>query len=154
MLFFAHPQELIDGMGTDENMPEFTNLYSVDVGTRSTYSLQEPELANLLGKNCIEKLNAGVLRVRRDNIDFQRIEQYLQHPHFWNPDGTPDYYTEQTLWAMEFSNSNSFSLPDTYAICPKTDEPKLVSGHYCGGGYWGSLFYARGLPVLAASFLN
>ncbi|MDZ8188208.1 MAG: hypothetical protein RMX96_25560 [Nostoc sp. ChiSLP02] len=152
VLFFSHPKELIAGMKATAYPSEVTNLYSPDNGYR--YCLQSTELANLLGKDCIEKFNPGVVRSRKDTLDFERIERYLQHPHFWNADGTGNYYAELTLWAMELSKSNTVALPDTYAICPSTDEPGLVAGHYCGGGYWASLFYSRGLPRLATTFLG
>jgi hypothetical protein len=36
---------------------------------------------------------------------------------------------------------------DTYSICG--DPNTVVTGHYCGGGYWASRLYREGLPVLA-----
>ncbi|MFN6460351.1 MAG: hypothetical protein RMZ41_000705 [Nostoc sp. DedVER02] len=152
VLFFSRPQELLDGIEANENPADLTNLYSVDNSYR--YSLQSTELATLLGKDCIERFNPGVLRAYQGTLDFMRIEQYLQCKDFWNEDGTANYYAELTLWAMELTRSNALPLPNTYAICPDPKSPNVVSGHYCGGGYWASLFYTRGLPCLASSFLD
>ncbi|BAZ47940.1 hypothetical protein NIES4103_05450 [Nostoc sp. NIES-4103] len=152
VLFFSYPKKLIEEITANTYPDELTNLYSTDNSYR--YCLQSTDLANLLGKDCIEKFNPGVVRSRQDTLDFERIERYLQHPDFWNADGTGNYYAELTLWAMELTKSNTVPLPDTYAICPSTDEPDLVAGHYCGGGYWASLFYHRGLPRLAATFFS
>lgn len=150
VLFFSHPRKLIDQIDTINETTNFTNLYSTDV--TDAYSLKSADLANLLGKKTIKRLNAGLLRVCQSSIDFKRIEKYLHHPDFYNQDGTVHYYAEQTLWAMELTISNALALPNTYAICPNTEEPELVSGHFCGGGYWASLFYTRGLPRLAQTF--
>ncbi|MBW4646746.1 MAG: hypothetical protein KME23_27795 [Goleter apudmare HA4340-LM2] len=150
VLFFSRPQELINGIESVDDIFHFPNLYSQDVC--DAYSLKELDLVNLLQKDPIKRLNAGVLRVNRGSIDFKKIEEYLKHPDFYHEDGRADYYTEQTLWAMEFTRLNALPLPNTYAICPSTDEPNLVSGHFCGGGYWASLLYTRGLPRLAETF--
>jgi hypothetical protein len=151
VLFFSPPQELIADIQNHEYTSDFTNLYSTDNGYR--YCLDSTNLANLLGKNCIKKFNPGILGAHQSTLNFQRIEEYLQNPFFWNGDGTGNYYAELTLWAMELTKSNALPLPNTYAICPSTNEPDLVAGHYCGGGYWSSFFYTRGLPRLTSSFL-
>jgi hypothetical protein len=153
VLFFSHPKELIDTIERSGNTFNVPNLYSTDLVY--TYCIQSTELANLLGKNCIERFNPGVVRVRQGTLDFRRIEQYLQHPDFWNKDGDGHYFAELTLWAMELTNSNNtLPLPNTYALAPSGEEPDLVSGHFCGGGYSTTMFYRAGLPRLAASFLG
>ena len=152
VLFFSRPNELIDGLETIEEDKDLPNLYSTDNGYR--YCIDPTELASLIGKDCIERFNPGVLRVRRGTLNFQRIEQYLQYPLFWAQNGTGNYYAELTLWAMELTIAGAHPLPDTYAICPSIHEPHLVSGHYCGGGYWKTLYYSQGLPSLVPIFIG
>ncbi len=152
VLFFSQPVELLaDGDGWAQDNARTPNLYSCDNGYR--YCLTPNELATLLGKECIGRFNPGVIRVRNGILDLRRIEEYLQHPGFWKESGQGNYYAELTLWAMELTLAGAEPLPDTYAICPNpTYHPNAVSGHYCGGGYWASLFYSWGLPRLASIF--
>ncbi|MBW4476377.1 MAG: hypothetical protein KME54_05750 [Tolypothrix brevis GSE-NOS-MK-07-07A] len=153
VLFFSHPQELIDGIESVDNASNISNLYFVDFC--NAYTLQPAELATLLGENCIEKVNTGVLRVRQNILDFKRIERYLQQAQFSYEKGKFNHFAEQTLWAMELTKSNNtLPLPNTYAIAPSGEEADLVSGHFCGGGYSTTMFYRAGLPRLAASFLG
>jgi hypothetical protein len=147
VLFFQRPSELLSA--SDHALQ---NRYLVDNGYR--YCLEREELSAMLGKECIERLNPGILCVRSDVLNCERIEQYLVHPRFWNEDGSGNYYAELTLWAMELTLAGALPLSRHYAICPCEFEPGLVAGHYCGGGYWASLFYSRGLPYLAKIFLN
>lgn len=154
VLFFSRPNELIDEI---EERPQgdsslANNLYFDDVGC--SHCIQPMELARLIGRAPIERLNTGVLRANRDTIDFQRIDSYLEHPGFWTKTGSADYHAEQTLWAMELSIAGASPLPKTCAICPTVEEPDLVCGHFCGGGYGEILYYTRGLPRLAPIFLG
>lgn len=154
VLFFAQPVELFtDGCDAAQDVAQTSNLYSYDNGYR--YCLAPKELAALAGRECIERFNPGVVRIRNGSLDFRRIERYLQHPGFWKESGQGNYYAELTLWALELTLAGANALPDTYAICPNASyHPNAVSGHYCGGGYWASLFYTRGLSKLARTFLR
>jgi hypothetical protein len=153
VLFFSCPQELINGIEAAKYTSEIPNLYSTDV--QNAYTLQPSDLKTLLGKDCIERVNVGVLRVHQDTLDFRRIEQDMQQIYSWYEEDRISYFIEQTLWAMELTSSNNaLPLPNTYALAPSGKEPELVSGHFCGGGYSTTMLYRAGLPRLAAIFLN
>lgn len=148
VLFVAPPAELFDDL---EPGVGASSLYSGDNGYR--YCLEPSEIAALIGRPVIERFNPGVVRTRKDVIDLARIERYLQHPGFWHPDGSPDYYAELTLWAMELSLDGAAMLPSTYAICPDFRVP-FVSGHYCGSPYWASYYYADALPRVSRAIVG
>jgi hypothetical protein len=142
VLFFDTPDALLESKD---------NLYSVDVGYDYGYgyNLSRDELAELLGRPCIERLNSGVVKARRDAVDFHRVERHLEY--MANTDSW-SHYAEQTLWAIEMTLSNALPLPPSYAICPRLRDNSAISGHYCGGGYFASLYYTRALPRLKAEF--
>lgn len=153
VLFFSCPQELINGIEATKDTSEIPNLYLTDL--QDAYTLQPSDLTTLLGKDCIERVNVGVLRVHQDTLDFRRIEQDMQQIYSWYKEDKISYFIEQTLWAMELTRTNNtLPLPNTYVLAPSGEEPDLVSGHFCGGGYSTTMFYRAGLPRLAASFLG
>ncbi|MGI8502015.1 MAG: hypothetical protein ACR2LR_12885 [Hassallia sp.] len=153
VLFFSCPQELINGIEATKDTSNIPNLYLTDLC--DAYTLQPSELTTLLGKNCIERVNVGVLRVHQDSVDFRRIEQDLQQIYSWNEEDRISYFIEQTLWAMELTRANNTQpLPNSYVLAPSGEEPDLVSGHFCRGGYSTTMFYRAGLPRLAASFIG
>lgn len=146
-LFFSRPNELIKEF-VQRNKIFNMAKYSCDNGYR--YCINETELTQLLGQDCIKNFNPGALVAGLDSLVFERIESYLSHPNFWNEDGRANYYAELTLWAMELTNYGAVPLPDTYAICPTNlQNPNLVFGHYCGGISAAYLYYTKALPCLA-----
>jgi hypothetical protein len=106
----------------------------------------------VLGRDCIEAFNPGVVRTTRQVLDLTRIEQYLERPEFWSTGSRPHYYAELTLWAMQLTRACARPLPQSYAITPPLDDEVPASGHFCGGGFPATWFYSRGLPRLAAEF--
>ena len=154
VLFFSSPNDLINGMEGSHDSGSANNLYSVDVDHVYTYRLDPTKIENLLGRPIISRLNAGLIRIRQNAINLWRVERYLRQLDFWSDTGEPKHLTEQTVRAMELTLEGALPLPSTYAICPNPEKtPGLVSGHYCGGGYWASLYYTLGLPYLAKIFL-
>jgi len=147
VLFYSHPVEVMKAL--QEGRPAF----SVDNGYR--YSLSEGELRTLLGKRCVEACNPGILVATKDLGRFELVEEWLAKDAFWKADGGAQYYAELTIWAMLLTLAEARPLSSAYGICsPYPQDPNVVSGHYCGGGYWSTLFYTRGLPYLAYSFLR
>jgi hypothetical protein len=142
VLFFQPPYELF---GSSE-----TNLFSPDNGYR--YCLSPVVLREVLGAECIQAFNPGVVRVNRGVLDLQKVEHYLQRPEFWGSGSRPHYYAELTLWAMLLTTAGAQPLPASYAIAPELVSTIPVSGHFCGGGFPATWFYSRGLPRLAAEF--
>jgi hypothetical protein len=137
VLFFEHPSELLNDV----------NVYSPDNGVR--YCLAADVMQELLGRPCTPLFNPGVLRVSRDVLDLERVEQYLHRPEFWGSGTRPHYYAELTLWAMQLTLAGARPLSKRYAITPSLEDELPVSGHYCGGGYPATWFYSRALPHLA-----
>jgi len=135
VLFYHKPVEILQPY----------NFYSVDNGYR--YSFSASEMDELLGRKTIGRCNSGLIRIRRGQVDFEQIERWLSHPGFWTTVGSANYFAEQTLWAMVLTLAEARPLPETYRICAPEPE-KFTYGHYCGGGYWASLYYTRGLPYL------
>jgi hypothetical protein len=142
VLFFQPPGELFD-------LPE-ANRYSPDNGYR--YCLSPAVLREILGTECIQAFNPGVVRVSRGVLDLQKVEHYLQRPEFWGSGSRPHYYAELTLWAMLLTTAGARPLPATYTIAPELNGTIPVSGHFCGGGFPATWFYSRGLPRLATEF--
>ena len=147
VLFYAPPREM---MLSETNRAE--NLYSVDNGYR--YALPPEVLDRALGQPCIERFNPGMMRVRRDTLSFAQVEEDLQLRDFWMTSHTPQLFAELTLWAMALTRAGAHPLPPAYAICPYAGAPGVVAGHYCGGGYWASLYYTQGLPYLRARIFS
>jgi len=153
VLFFSCPEILINDLNENGVNNRAPNLYSLDNGNR--YCVITESLTRLLdGNYFIERLNPGVLRFNKGDLDFSRIEKYLQDSGFWDENGTADYFAELTILSLEFSRAGAQALSNSYAICPSKLSEGLVSGHYCGGGYWASLYYTLGLPHLAKFFLK
>jgi hypothetical protein len=142
VLFFRRPDELLDEREECR--------YSPDNGFR--YCLSPDVLHALLGRECIDAFNPGVVRADRGVLDLERVEQYLERSEFWSTGSRPHYYAELTLWAMQLTLAGARQLPDTYAITPTLDGMLPVSGHFCGGGLPSTWFYSRALPRLAAQF--
>jgi hypothetical protein len=135
VLFYRKPLEVLQA----------DNLYSCDNGYR--YCLDENQMIELLGRPCIERFNPGIMKIQRKEVAFNQVESWLTHPGFWKKDGTGNYYAELTLWAMILTTADATPLPDNYRICAP-DPAQFTYGHYCGGGYWASLFYTRGILFL------
>jgi hypothetical protein len=120
---------------------------------QDAYSLDMREIERQLGRKCIEAFNPGIALVPAKTVDFNRFELHLQHPGFWNPDGSGHYFAELTLWAMELSLANAHPLPRAYAIAPKVPGVNgFVCCHYCGGITPNYLFYTDGIPKIKADF--
>jgi hypothetical protein len=146
VIFARQPQDLV----RDLSEPGAPPLYSVDNGDR--YCVPDHDLSAMLGRTCIPRFNPGVLRAHSTVLDLERCERYLEHPGFWSQ-GKADYYAELTLWAMLLTTAEARPLPSTYAICPDFRQP-FVYGHYCGGGFWASIYYSDVLPLVVRSILG
>jgi hypothetical protein len=154
ILFFSKPEKLIEGLDGSEHrsLPGLYSRYD-EYG----YCLEEPELRKILGRDCVHKLNAGLLRANRSILDLQRVERHLSNPGFITDRGYKgpyDWYSEQTLWAMEMTLADSIPLSADYAIAEDPSKRKLVSSHYCGGLRSWRAYYLHGLPYLSKILLK
>ncbi len=149
VLFFKYPKEILDSLDLKRSL-----VYFPDNGHR--YILNEEEMRSLLGRPCVAKLNSGVMTVSAKDVDWARIERYLSNPKFWNGDGTGNYYSEQTLWAMELTHAEAMILPEEeYPICtPNPSELAIVAAHYCGSAYWKSMLHTRAIPYLRRQLIK
>lgn len=144
VLFFRAPTELLTAVAKREDSR--CHVYMQDV--RDQYVMPPVEMETALGRPRVRAFNPGVALVpigARDQA-FQRFERYLEYPGFWK-NGTVDYLSELTLWAMEMAHVEATSLPADYAIAPKAPpSADAVCCHYCGGVGPKYLFYVEGLP--------
>lgn len=142
VLFFRDAVELLDPNWGPEHA--FQRDYS------RSYCLAVEEMSKLEGAFPAAQLNPGIMRISRKLVDFRRIERYLQVPGFFDGEGHPSYFAELTLWALEVSHNANRELPETYGIGTSPwVMPEAVAGHFCGGGFWGSTFYSKGIAALA-----
>jgi hypothetical protein len=126
------------------------SFFSEDNGYRACVSRLEFE--QMAGTPPLANCNAGLLGVARLAVDLDAIERWLENSNFW-PDNQPSYYAEQTIWSLLMARNRAECLGRGYDICsPFPDAEDTICGHYCGGGYWSTLFYWRGLPFLAKRF--
>lgn len=150
VLFYKPARELLEpAPGTNSTAQ---NWYSLDNGYR--YALSPETMAKVLGGNCIERVNSGIMRVQRSVRSVEQAEQDLAEPGFWKNPTTPRVFSEQSLWAMALTRAGAHPLPAAYGICSYAGQPGVTAGHYCGGGYWASLYYVQGLPYLHAKIFE
>jgi len=142
VLFYKKPVFLKQNLENNTDV----NLYSLD--NQYVYSISEDDARTLIGKPIIQRFNPGLVKLSSGMVDFRHIEKYLEHPGFWTSGGTAGYFTELTIWALELSRYESQPLPSDYAICAP-DPKDFTFGHYCGGGYWSTFFYTKGVPYLS-----
>ena len=124
-------------------------FFSEDNGYRSC--LTQAEYEQLVGMPHTVNCNSGLLGARKNAIDLDLIDNWLESPGFWQiPYEKATHYTEQAIWSLLLARGGAASLGSGYDISSTDlDAPSMITGHYCGGGYWSSLFYWRGLPYLA-----
>jgi len=142
VLFFRYPGHLL------ENQPDIVHLYQRDY--QRAYCLAEDSMLEYQGPYPVQQLNPGIMRIHRRSIDFRRIERYLSTPLFYTANGSPDYYAELTSWALEVSHQPNSELPPLYGMNTSPwVAPETIAGHFCGGGFWASTFYSKGIRVLS-----
>jgi hypothetical protein len=147
ILTFSPPVELTtrDFGSQNGNTP---HLYSPD-NNRIRYSADRETLMRKLGRNVASQLNAGLVKVQRSAFSLARIEELINKLELLATDPVDFFYAEQTLYACELACHGALSLdPQRYTICGDPNDGTIVTGHYCGGGYWSSRFYREGIPRL------
>ena len=142
VLFYRMPTEVLASL--EGNAPP---VFFPDNGDR--YCLPAEAIASLLGLPPVRGFNPGVASIPVASIEFQRMEQFLEDPAFWTKTGAANYFAELTLWAMEMTLAGAVPLSAGYQICaPVPADEAVISGHYCGGGYWAAKLYTEGVPFL------
>lgn len=138
VIFFRKPAEVLEG-GV---------VYSQDNGHR--YCVSDERMLEVAGRVPVKLFNPGVFSFRRSGFDWELIERCLSMPEFYTASGKPNYYAELTLWALQMAVMEGKGLPEGYDICAhQTEQEWTIFGHYCGGGYWGTLLHSHAIPVVA-----
>jgi hypothetical protein len=142
ILFFRRPEELLPSTG---NPP---NRYNRDAAY--WYSLSLDELQAACGIRPVPFINSGLSLVRRQSIDFARIEDWLAHPGLF----ANTWVTEQTLHALCATIDGVELLPETYQVgitAGLADD--AVCKHYPSPPR--PLLYSEGMPrLLRQGFLQ
>jgi hypothetical protein len=114
-------------------------------------SLTPAEFQSLTNAVLPRNFNSGFIGLPRTIVDLELVEQWLSHRSFWEKPGEKlSYVTEQTIWAGLLGRNDASALDSSFGVFPTRPITGSISGvHYCGGGYWSSLFYWRGIPHLA-----
>jgi hypothetical protein len=140
ILTFAHQDQLLHHL---DDRPR----YSVD-NNDDSYAWRRPELERRMGGPVPPRLNAGLLLIARSALSLETFEEILGRTQMLSEPGANLYFSEQTAYACALGTRSAIPLNTTaYSICG--DPNAVVTGHYCGGGYWASRFYREGLPLLA-----
>ncbi len=124
LLFFRRPDLLLDWWDNPR-----MSLTSVDAAYAYGYSM---ELLNeIAGKPVYDFINTGLLGLKSDNIDWEKMEYWCRT--LIERAGT-DYYQEQALVALQLAGSDRVVLPkDDYIVYPVGEETfafKAVMHHY------------------------
>jgi hypothetical protein len=124
ILFFQRPTELLNCV--EKNQACFNSDY------QNEYAFSVEELRNYFGISVLEKVNAGLLALRRDKYDLDLIERYLnsiESQESLNPSKH-----EQTLYAVLLSLANAQPLNNAYQISRQKITAATVSHHFVSDG--------------------
>lgn len=124
LLFFRRPGVLL-GWWDNPSVP----LTSVDVAYAYGYSIKL--LDEIAGKPVYDLINTGLLGLRSDSIDWDKMEYWCRK--LIERAGT-DYYQEQALVALQLAGSDRVVLPqEDYLVYPRGPEAlacEAVMHHY------------------------
>ncbi|MGO9604270.1 MAG: hypothetical protein ACLQAT_12900 [Candidatus Binataceae bacterium] len=144
IVFFRRPDLLcVPPEGNRENR------YNKDEGY--WYSMKLDELEASFGIRPMEYINSGLSLVRRQSIDFDAIERWLQHPKLF----ADRWVTEQTLHALcSKVSGGAMLLPESYKVSVKAGlTPDMVCKHY--PGFFRPLHYEEGMShLIETGFLD
>jgi hypothetical protein len=88
-------------------------------------------------------VNSGLFLVRRESIDFEAIELWLENPKLF----ADTWVSEQTLHALCSTAYGVGLLPDSYLVSTRPGlTEKLVCKHY--PGFFRPLLYEEGMTHL------
>ena len=140
IVFFRRPDELIVPAGG-------LSLNRSNRDAEYWYSLSLDELEAAFGIRPPPLINSGLAVIRRETIDFPRIEQWLAHPKLF-ADG---WVTEQTLHALCSTLSGVEFLSPEYRVGGPPGLSDAVCKHY--PGHTRDQLYSEGMPALMAAGL-
>ncbi|GEM_PF-6248492 len=133
ILTFRRPTQLIDGQG---------HLFSLDHNDYG-YSFPPRVLRYLLGRDVIERVCAGLLRVDRGAFSLERLEEHLRATDLLHDPRANFVHTEQTLYGCEMAVEGAACLdPNAYATWWDPHTPQIAMMHYCGGIAWSPQYHS------------
>ncbi|MHC5538488.1 hypothetical protein ACYOEI_09685 [Singulisphaera rosea] len=107
------------------------------------YSMELDELDEAFGIRPPDRINSGLALIKRDSIDFDDIERWLENPKLFEN----RWVTEQTIHALCSQVHGVELLPETYLVDTKPGlSPELVCKHY--PGFFRTLLYQEGMAHL------
>lgn len=112
---------------------------------RYAYCVPESIFKEIAATSNLIYMNAGLLKVWPAQISLQQLEQDLTSLQTQSVGNAPDFYTEQTLWALQLHRLGAAALSHS-GICYGPGDGSSITGHFCGGGYWASLIYTEAIP--------
>jgi len=143
ILTFGYPKALVED--PEDNTKHF-HVYSLD-NNDDSYALPPDVLEARTGRPALRRLNAGIMKIRRDRLDIADFERCFEETDVLNDPDSKQYYVEQAAYACILGKNGTIALDETkYTVCG--DPNSVIIGHYCGGGYWATRFYREGLPYL------
>jgi len=127
MLFFRRPEQLLAWLAAPAQ-----SLHLIDAERAYGYELSL--LAELAGQAVPDLVNTGVLGLRSDTIDWDRMEHWC---HTLIARAGTHYYQEQALIALHLATRPHLALPrEDYLVLPEPPEAsecRAVLHHYVAG---------------------
>lgn len=124
MLFFRRPDLLLGWLDAPTRP-----VHMIDI--KDSYGYPAATLRELAGRPLPDRLNVGMLGLRSDAIDWEKIEWWCEQ--LLGRHGT-SYYLEQALVALLLADADPLRLPDhDYLVHPDESEcrePRAVMHHY------------------------
>jgi glycosyltransferase involved in cell wall biosynthesis len=143
MLFFRRPTLLLDWL-RDPQCP----MHMIDV--TSCYGYPAALLGEMAGSPLAERLNVGIIGLRSDAVDWDRLESWCRT--LLERHGS-HYLLEQGLTAMLLAGQSCLAAPAAdYVVLPSADEvrrPQAVLHHYVAESK--ALYFRHGWRTVLAS---
>ncbi len=136
ILFFQRPSEFLNCV--KRNQACFNSDY------KNSYAVSMEDLRNCLGIDVMDRVNSGLMVLRRDQYDLDLIERY-----FCSIASLPSNLSkhEQTLYAVLLSQAHAHPLSDAYQISRQKITAATVSHHFVSDGSR-VLFATKGIKTL------
>lgn len=136
IVFFRKPEELCAPReGIHKNLFHMDQQYG--------YAMEPDELRSSFGIAPVERIACGLGIVKRESVDFEAIERWLEHPKL----ARDKWLGEQTLHALCSTIYGVELLPPTYKVSTEAGlSPDLVCKHY--PGFFRPLLYEEGMRQL------
>lgn len=136
ILFFRRPNELLECAG------ESKACFNADY--QNVYAMETEKIRHCMGIDVLNKVNAGLMVLGREQYDLSLIEQYFSA--FQTPIYNPNKH-EQTLYALLLTQARAHRLSKVYQISKQPIVNSTVSHHFVTDGSRLG-FSTRGIKIL------